>query len=354
LATDPSFALSSIKRANYELNVQPTLGSPIGNDPKGFKFPKKALVPEGKDGVQGTDPYTPMLRAYANDNIEVRAIVGAVDSIHSFGIQGVNWFAEPSYPDSGFRDIQGMGISEHFEMLFTLAPGEKGRLRSVDRVYSPSNSSMGLTKGAWGILRSYDEKVPNLAGLSNNPPGKHNVSGFYDLPAGHQPERVFDIAVSLANDGQSLQYEIDGAVMSPLVLRAVSGDWIKLTLTNNLTVDQALQLKTQWGNNKSGNASSDLISPYHASAYVSINPRLIAYDATKNSGLNVGLNGVAKQNFQTVAPGKTKSFTWYAGNISLDESDQRMLTPVEFGGVNLVPSGSILQASYGLVGALII
>lgn len=353
LATDPSFAFSSIERADPKLNRQPALGAPIGKDQNGFKFPSTPLLPEGKDGVRGADPYTPMMRAYANDNVEVRVIVGAVDSVHSFGIQGVNWNAEPSYPDSGFRDIQGMAISEHFEMLFTLPPGEKGRKGSVDRLYSPSNSSMGLTKGAWGILRTYDDKVENLAALSNNKPGAHNVSGFYTMPKG-KPDRVFDIEVS-SPDGKSLQYQVNGEAVNPLVLRAAAGDWIQVNLSNQLTAEQAEKLITTWDeNNKSANASSDSINSYHASAYIGLNPRLITYDTSENSGLNVGLNGVAEQNFQTVAPGKTKSFIWYAGNISLDKNNHRKLLPVEFGGVNLSPSGPILQASYGLTGALIV
>ncbi len=356
IATDPSFAFSSIERSNPALNSQPTPGAPIGDDPDGFKYPGTPLLPEGEGGVQGTDPYTPMLRAYANDNVEVRAIVGAVDSVHSFGIQGVNWHAEPSFPDSGFRDVQGMGISEHFEMLFKLPPGDGERAGSVDRLYAPSTSSMGMTKGAWGILRTYDEQVPNLASLSNNPPGQHNVSGFYDLPSGQQPDKTFNITVSLASDGKSLQYEVGDQLMSPLVLRAAAGDWIRVNLTNALTAAQAATLGTQWAGGNSANASSNAIQPgsYHASANVGISPRLISYDANQSSGLNIGLNGVTDQQYQTVAPGQTQSFTWYAGNMSLDHNNQRVLTPVEFGGVNLITSDQILQTSYGLFGALVI
>ncbi len=354
MATDPSFAFSSIERNNPALNSQPTPGAPIGSDPDGFKYPSTPLLPEGPDGVRGTDPYTPMLRAYANDNIEVRAIVGAVDSLHSFGIQGANWYAEPSYPESGYRDVQGMGISEHFEILFTLPPGDAQNPGPVDRLYSPSTSSMGLTKGAWGILRTYDEPIDNLASLSNNPPGEHKVAGFYALPAGQQPDRRFDITIGMAANGKSLEYSVNGQRMSPLVLRAAAGDWIRINLTNNLTVQQAATLTTQWGNNKSGNASSDVIQPYHTSAAVGISPRLISYDPATGSGLNIGLNGVSDQAYQTVAPGESGSFTWYAGNITLGADGERVLTPVEFGSVNLIPSGQMLQASYGLYGALII
>jgi len=355
IATDASFAFSSIQRVNPALNTQPTAGAPIGADPDGFKYPGRPLLPEGTGGVQGPDPYTPMLRAYANDNIEVRAIVGAVDSPHSFGIQGVNWHAEPSYQESGFRDVQGMGISEHFEMLFRLPAGHGGSPGPVDRLYASSTSSMGLAKGAWGILRTYDEEVPNLASLSNNPPGTHIVPDMHALPAGRQPDRVFDITISLASTGKSLQYEVDGQTMSPLVLRAAAGDWIQINLTNSLTAEQAAAMTAIWpAGSKSANTSSNTIQPYQASANVGISPRLISYDAATASGLNIGLNGVADQQYQTVAPGEQKSFIWYAGNITLGSQSEPVPTPVEFGAVNLVPSDQLLQASYGLSGALII
>jgi hypothetical protein len=81
---------------------------------------------------------------------------------------------------------------------------------------------------------------------------------------------------------------------------------------------------------------------------------LISYDSSKDSGLNVGLNGVASGNFQTVDPDETRSYIWYAGNISSDGEGARVLTPVEFGGVNMTASDLLLQGSYGFYGALVI
>ena len=40
-------------------------------------------------GVAGQDPFTPMLRAYANDRVQVRALAGAHMNEHSFLIHGV-------------------------------------------------------------------------------------------------------------------------------------------------------------------------------------------------------------------------------------------------------------------------
>lgn len=364
-ATDPSYAFASIERDNPILNSQPGPGAPIGSDPDGFSFPKKSLLPRSATGVQGTDPYTPLLRAYENDTVQVRAIVGAVDSVHSFGLQGVNWHAEPSYTDSGFRDTQGMGISEHFEMLFSLPPVTGGNGSVVDRLYSPSTSSLGLNKGAWGVQRTYSSRVPDLAALKHNDPDKPGINGFYDLPEGKQADRIFNITVdvapgaSAANQASQLHYTVNGKKLDYLVLRAAAGEWIEINLTNNLKAAQVKDLGTRWSaeqlsaNNTSLSqmASSDAIDSFTGSSVIGLNPRLISYDAGKDAGLNIGINSTS----QTVPIGETKSYLWYAGTIEIDESEEnRRLSPVEYGAVNLTPSDLLLQSSYGLSGVLIV
>src|SRR5205085_6428820 len=125
----------SIPRANNALSVQPTLGSRINtnctitgqpwdaNWPC-FTYPKNPLTA----GMQGPDPFTPLLRAYEGDKVQVRVVVGAHMSPHYFTVNGLNWLFEPGTPNdpnaktqnnSGFRATQPMGISEHWEMLFT-------------------------------------------------------------------------------------------------------------------------------------------------------------------------------------------------------------------------------------------
>jgi len=51
-----------------------------GNDPR--MYPK--LLEFGQDG---TDPYTPLLRAYQNDKVQVRLLVGSHLAPHDFSIQ---------------------------------------------------------------------------------------------------------------------------------------------------------------------------------------------------------------------------------------------------------------------------
>ncbi|WP_196138409.1 hypothetical protein [Aliikangiella sp. G2MR2-5] len=415
-AIDPAFAFSSIKRLNKKLNEQPDLYD-------------KPLVPLGKDGVRKTDPYTPMLRAYANDKVEIRTIVGAVDSVHSMRVQGVNWDAEPSYSDSGKRDTQGMGISEHFELLFQLPPA--GKEKQVDYLYSPSTSNMGLAKGAWGIMRSYSEPVKGLKALPNNKPGKIVIDNLYQLPQKSDLAiRHFKIEQNVNARGTCAQYTIPGTQQTdcevqcnvlqgslqicgenpaktcdnrngcsnvalnfdqmsncaaknsigfpaqaakanqnpecsltmtnnPLILRVAAGDWVKVSLTNNLTRQQTQGFVTQWGlfqgtqgfggNGQGSYTSIDTVKPYSMSSQAGINPQLIAYDGATSAGFNIGSNQTS-----SVAAGETKDFIWYAGNIAVDKSGNKIYTPVEFGGVNLIPSDPLLQQSWGLYGVLVV
>ena len=54
-----------------------------------------APYPQPFTGAEGFDPYTPLLRAYENDRVHIRALVGAHHEGHVFNIQGVKWPTEP-------------------------------------------------------------------------------------------------------------------------------------------------------------------------------------------------------------------------------------------------------------------
>ena len=119
-------------------------------------------------GVAGPDPFTPLLRAYANDRVQVRALAGAHMNEHSFLIHGVKYFFEPSYTNSGFQTTQAISLSEHFEMEFTV-PAQTATQGGnfADFLYAPSASAQGQTSGSWGILRAYDGSA---YGLDNSGP----------------------------------------------------------------------------------------------------------------------------------------------------------------------------------------
>ena len=150
LQTDLSSVFRSIPRADSTLNVQPTGRINSGCvDPGCFRY----ALPQF--GVEGEDPYTPTLRAYEGDKVQIRTLVGAHMSPHYFTVHGANWLFEPSVFNasdntSGYRSTQGMGISEHYEMLFSL-PRTNATNGLSDYFYSSSSDTTGLASGNWGI-----------------------------------------------------------------------------------------------------------------------------------------------------------------------------------------------------------
>src|SRR5688500_14850755 len=63
------------------------------------------------------DPVTPLMRAYQNDNVQIRTLVGAHVFAHQFNLMGPTWFAEPSWQNSGYRSNQPMRSEEHTSEL---------------------------------------------------------------------------------------------------------------------------------------------------------------------------------------------------------------------------------------------
>ena len=107
------------------------------------------------------DPITPLLRAYQNDRVQIRVLVGAHMFAHQFNLEGPRWFAEPSWKNSGYRSVQAMGLSEHFEFLFNVpsssAPNVSRKCpdgmsdgNCADYLYSPSLDDSGVANGMWG------------------------------------------------------------------------------------------------------------------------------------------------------------------------------------------------------------
>jgi hypothetical protein len=294
---DLAFAFSSIKRADDpSLNVQPTPGTPISAGSP-FVFPPYLITPDSSlDGPglpQGTDPFTPLIRGYVGDDIQIRALVGAHLQPHALSIHGVDWLSQPSYHDSGYRNVQSMGISEHYEMRFKMPYAVDARKGTkipdgADYFYSASTGAVGLSNGLWGIIRSYNKVVgtelkseaaadPSRASnpvseylkpLPNNPlsalPTPISFEGeFNKAKSKREHFKEFEVhATSLAQVKKELVYnsrikpelkdpnavifvqkddlpklQEKDARFEPLILRAAAGDWIKLTLINDFPTD---------------------------------------------------------------------------------------------------------------------
>jgi hypothetical protein len=336
------------------------------------------------------DPTTPLMRAYENDRVQVRILVGAHTFSHFFTIGGPRWLAEPSWSNSGFRSSQGMGLSEHFELLFRVPPSSIGKSRSkcpegkyddagdcVDYLYVPSNDNFGIVNGMWGILRAYDPTKPfkQLKTLPSNPLKPGVNLGFQACPPNQPADKIrtFNITVVDAQtfaptneivlnsrnaekiESLGLMYVFSEDIVNsklrgpvePLILRANAGDCIVVNLVNGIGPDAAPFDDLPWP--KPFDLSD--FGKVSASAYVGLHPQLLSYDGATDGGLNIGYN--AKP--QAVARGGGKiTYNWYAGQIERTATGALNYTPVEFGSLNLLPSDPLMQHQWALFGGMVI
>ncbi len=162
-----------------------------------------------------------------------------------------------------------------------------------------------------------------------------------------------------------------GVPVEPLVLRANAGDCINITLENrlplvmpdlpNFAVMQGTVKRDRYSAQGSTTFNNNLM---RASSHVGLHAQLLAYDVTKSDGFNVGSNLV-----QTVPPRVGNSGAWpsrtyqyYAGHLqragqpSASQLGRNVdvieATPIEFGGLNLMPADPIKQPQKGLVAAM--
>jgi hypothetical protein len=358
------------------------------------------------------DPVTPLMRAYQNDNVQVRLLVGAHVFAHQFDLEGPTWLAEPSWKNSGYRSAQPMGLSEHFELLFHVpsssapntgrkCPDGTSPANCADYLYSPSLDDSGVANGMWGIFRSYDptKVADKLQPLPNNPVASTTNVNYSTCPAhltAPAIKRVFNITAitaqrALANispvpgvnppvgqilfnsRGQTLHMAAGamyvrtedlnaagglkpGVPVEPLILRANAGDCIEVNLTNAL--DQFAEVFKQQFRMA---PPFDIVNPItqqpvfqsQMSGKVGLHPQLLGYDGAQSNGINVGWNREGQKD-QVVGLGKTINYEWYAGKIDRDSIGNLDYTPVEFGSLNLFPSDPLFQHINGLFGSMII
>ncbi|HWM91603.1 MAG TPA: copper oxidase [Thermoanaerobaculia bacterium] len=365
-----SFAFSSrVTRKDTAFNSQPNFYQPLTND------------------LKPGDPFTPLLRAYENDRVQIRVLVGAHEEGHNFSIHGIKWLFEPSEPRSGYRGSQMMGISEHFEFIVPQLM-KKPNGEAVDRLYAAGSSSDDYWNGIWGLFRAYTGTRQGLMALPDNPNGRFPVDpgaqGAFDFSCPKDaPVQTFDVSAIAAKsalsegrlfynnriDGSIGKLYDEGAILyvmtsdldpafttprlkdsaprEPLILRARAGDCIKLTLRNKLP-DTLLD--------RNGfNTLPMIVEGFNAndvkpSKDVGLHPQLLYYDVSRFDGANVGDNNLT----QTVPPGQFTTYEWYAGDVVVNANGTVTKVPIEFGATNLISSDRIEHASKGAIGALII
>lgn len=374
-AGDLSYAFrSDVTRADPAFNLSPS----------NWPYPNATASQGAKRG----DPFTPLLRVYQNDKVEIRVMVGAQEEGHNFSIHGFKWLYEPDWTNSGYRSSQMMGISEHFEMIAPVIKVEttSGR-RFNDYLYKPDSSADGLWNGCWGILRAYKNLQDDLMPLPNNMEILNdqiaNADDFEGVCPDSAPVRSYAVSAVLAKDvlkEKTLVYnsreENDGPLhdptailfvfngdlitsgadkgklkpnvpVEPLVLRANAGDCIEITFRNKLPSGAAPDLP---GFCKMPmmveHFNSNQVRP---SSYTGLHPQLVSYDVARHDGVNVGYNSL-----QATKPGSSKRYRWYAGHLDLQPDGTLDAKPVEFGSINISSSDLIKHSNKGAVAALII
>ena len=371
--TDMSYVFASIPgRNDPQMNSQPPLGGFINSARPRFRWPLRPLT----SGMEGEDPFTPLLRTYEGDRVQIRVVVGAHMLPHAFTVGGMKWLFEPSFENSGYRSTQSMGISEHFEFLFRTpraSPAAAGQKNWTDYLYQPdaSNQKHGIIDGTWGIFRAYKSTAEQSATLRPLPTNQtvtplppSNQAYGYSCPPGMTP-RTYAVqsrtpaSIVFNNRGAGpagrfngtsilnffpLQYTLadNNTTSEPLVLRANAGDCIAVTVTNAFNVNSATfnqSTVVPWN-------TSQTIPP---SKNVGMTPSLLSYDAMSSTGLNVGWNPD-----QVIAPGQSKTYYWYAGQTEIAQNGTVNATPMELGSVNLTPSDPLGHDAHGLVGGLIV
>jgi len=187
---------SNITRTDPQFNVQPT------------------FYPALTQGVQPGDPFTPLLRAYENDKVQIRILVGAHEETHNLTINGHKWLHQPGTPqdplavnNSGFRNSQIAGISEHFEFL-TGKESILGGRSFVDYLYQNSASVDGQWNGVWGILRVYNGRNGLKTDLQVLP---NNTAGAADLTTN---DAEFPVDTAFPNGATDYNDTTDSSVMT--------------------------------------------------------------------------------------------------------------------------------------------
>lgn len=268
------------------------------------------------------DPVTPLLEAYEGDPVRIRLFDGAQEEQHSFNLHGLRWRKEPTDPLSPLVQSQTLGISEAFNIEIN-EPYKEG-----DYLYYFGGVD-DLWIGLWGIFRVYRERVPHLLPLADrtappertkplprktgkpppkapnpgNPcPGDANVRKYevvaiqkeivYNRFGDHDPNGL--LFVLKEQEKKVLKGKIKP---KPLILRANAGDCIEVTLTNH--VFKPLKQDPHPG--------VPVDAPFPPSNRVSMHAQLLKYDVLGSDGATVGFNYD-----QTVAPGESITYRWYA------------------------------------------
>jgi FtsP/CotA-like multicopper oxidase with cupredoxin domain len=289
------------------------------------------------------DPSTAMIRAYLGDAIVFRLIDVTMNESNVFTLSGHTFWSERYAQEANRKNSIHVGIAERYDLVIPEAGGP--RHQPGDYMFFNGRSSK-FSEGAWGIIRVLDKPVGDLQPLPNKAYGKEGmperlpvcpkeapVKSFNVVAMDHPgmsfntnaPEAIevdFERKIELRNPDAKIYIleeevqKVGGDVQPmPLTIRANVGDCLKINLTNKL---------------KEGRASFSAFS--------------LVFDPTDSQGVNLGNN----PGDQTVAPGESRTYTYYADPFNGETQSlvwdfgNAALNPRNglFGGIVIGPKGS--------------
>ena len=289
------------------------------------------------------DPSTAMIRAYLGDAIVFRLLDVTMNESNVFTISGHTFWSERYAEEANRKNSLHVGIAERYDLVIPEAGGP--RHQAGDYMFLNGRNSK-FSEGAWGIIRVLDKPVADLKPLPNKAYGAEGMPKRLPVCPKEAPVKKFNV-VAIDHPGMSFNpnapeaIEVDferkielrnpdakiyvledevkkvggDAQPMPLTLRVNVGDCVKVKLTNKL---------------KKGKASFSAFG--------------LAFDPKDSQGLNLGNN----PGDQTVAPGKSRTYTYYAdpfngegqslvwdwGNVATNPRNGL------FGGIIVGPEGS--------------
>ncbi len=248
------------------------------------------------------DPVTPILETYPGEEIVIRLLDGAHEEQHAFNINGMKWRKEITDKKSQLVASQTIGISEAFNIRI------KDDYKAGDYIYYFGGQD-DLWLGLWGIIRVYKNETNKLLPISYSNNCSDEIDNSKKFREFHIAAIQKDIEYNDFGDHDPdgllfVPYEYKDDIISgnmkpkPLILRANKGEYIKLKLTN--CFDKEIQYQEF-----PGVPVDKVITP---SMRVGISAQFLRFDPITDSGANVGYNNVE----QTVEPGESKTYLWYA------------------------------------------
>jgi hypothetical protein len=378
IARDPNAAANPIP-ADEDVSVPDsvgnyTLGLEAHEEPAGADEVDCTPVGTSNDpyvfsSVAHGDPPTPILRAYVGDPVVIRQ-VGLDEQVGDLRITGHRFAEERFSPNGVLTDAGTAGISEKMDYVIEGGAGGDRHLPGDYLYYS--GRSLELDSGAWGIFRVMNTlhtsganalealpdrtappstapagttAFPSLTTTGKAPPAAPNGPGAAACP-NNAPVRSYDVSIfngitldqgmpgeSDAENGGSwaMMYALtrdEAAIKAgtkpavPLVIRADAGECLRVTLHNDLPVDN---FTWTWGS---------------GSTRAGFNIGNVIYDPLQSYGAAIGYDPDS-----TVAPGGSRIYSYYVDkelgtNLVLNMGNESSWRAGAYGALIAEPAGS--------------